>query len=41
MLCEDSVVTFTNKAANEMKVRLAKLVGGEMVEKVVMGTFHS
>ncbi|GAA6025159.1 hypothetical protein JCM10207_008919 [Rhodosporidiobolus poonsookiae] len=35
------VVTFTNKAANEMKLRLAKLVGAEIVDKVVMGTFHS
>lgn len=36
-----SVVTFTNKAANEMKVRLAKIVGAATVDKVVMGTFHS
>ncbi|GAA5988890.1 hypothetical protein JCM11641_002112 [Rhodosporidiobolus odoratus] len=35
------VVTFTNKAANEMKVRLSKIVGAEVVDKVVMGTFHS
>ncbi|GAA5834422.1 hypothetical protein JCM11251_007984 [Rhodosporidiobolus azoricus] len=35
------VVTFTNKAANEMKVRLAKIVGAETVDKVVLGTFHS
>ncbi|GAA5859197.1 hypothetical protein JCM8547_008911 [Rhodosporidiobolus lusitaniae] len=35
------VVTFTNKAANEMRVRLAKLVGPAVVDKVVMGTFHS
>lgn len=35
------VVTFTNKAANEMKVRLAKIVGHHTVDKVVMGTFHS
>ncbi|PRQ70529.1 hypothetical protein AAT19DRAFT_11278 [Rhodotorula toruloides] len=35
------VVTFTNKAANEMKVRLSKIVGAETVDKLVMGTFHS
>lgn len=35
------VVTFTNKAANEMKVRLAKIVGAATVDKIVMGTFHS
>ncbi|GAA5969721.1 hypothetical protein JCM3765_001218 [Sporobolomyces pararoseus] len=35
------VVTFTNKAANEMKFRLEKILGNEIVEKVVMGTFHS
>ncbi|BGP43735.1 ATP-dependent DNA helicase srs2 [Rhodotorula kratochvilovae] len=35
------VVTFTNKAANEMKVRLSKIVGAQTVDKIVMGTFHS
>ncbi|GJN94058.1 hypothetical protein Rhopal_007122-T1 [Rhodotorula paludigena] len=35
------VVTFTNKAANEMKIRLSKLVGAQTVDKIVMGTFHS
>jgi DNA helicase-2/ATP-dependent DNA helicase PcrA len=34
-------VTFTNKAANEMRARLIKLVGKEKVDKVKMGTFHS
>ncbi|OJA17125.1 hypothetical protein AZE42_02583 [Rhizopogon vesiculosus] len=34
-------VTFTNKAANEMRARLIKLVGKERVDKVKMGTFHS
>ena len=34
-------VTFTNKAANEMRGRLTKLIGKENVEKVKMGTFHS
>ncbi|KAM0789946.1 hypothetical protein ACM66B_006786 [Microbotryomycetes sp. NB124-2] len=35
------VVTFTNKAANEMKVRLAQIVGTKLVDKLMMGTFHS
>ncbi len=35
------VVTFTNKAANEMKQRLIKLIGKERVENLVIGTFHS
>jgi DNA helicase-2/ATP-dependent DNA helicase PcrA len=33
-------VTFTNKAANEMKARLEGLLGGS-AEDLVMGTFHS
>ena len=35
------VVTFTNKAAKEMKIRLAKLVGWSVVKKIWAGTFHS
>ncbi|GAA5883030.1 hypothetical protein JCM16303_006799 [Sporobolomyces ruberrimus] len=35
------VVTFTNKAANEMKVRLSKILGAAETDRVVMGTFHS
>uniref|UniRef100_V5EY98 DNA 3'-5' helicase n=1 Tax=Kalmanozyma brasiliensis (strain GHG001) TaxID=1365824 RepID=V5EY98_KALBG len=35
------VVTFTNKAANEMKMRLIKLIGKERVDNLVIGTFHS
>lgn len=35
------VVTFTNKAAKEMKSRLALLLGESTVQKVWMGTFHS
>ncbi|GAC76648.1 3'-5' DNA helicase [Moesziomyces antarcticus T-34] len=35
------VVTFTNKAANEMKLRLVKLIGKERVDNLVIGTFHS
>lgn len=33
-------ITFTNKAANEMKERIAKLLDGD-VEDIWMGTFHS
>ncbi|SCZ97874.1 BZ3500_MvSof-1268-A1-R1_Chr3-3g06427 [Microbotryum saponariae] len=32
-------VTFTNKAANEMKTRLALLVGKETVDSIIIGTF--
>lgn len=35
------MVTFTNKAANEMKHRIALMLGNQAVEKLVMGTFHS
>ncbi|SPO23192.1 related to ATP-dependent DNA helicase [Ustilago trichophora] len=35
------VVTFTNKAANEMKLRLVKLIGKERVDSLIIGTFHS
>lgn len=35
------VVTFTNKTANEMKMRLVKLIGKERVDNLVIGTFHS
>ncbi|GAA5941279.1 uncharacterized protein JCM15063_006424 [Sporobolomyces koalae] len=34
------VVTFTNKAANEMKSRLSKILGPKETERLVMGTFH-
>ncbi len=34
-------LTFTNKAAGEMKERIAKLVGIEMTSDLWMGTFHS
>jgi DNA helicase-2/ATP-dependent DNA helicase PcrA len=34
-------VTFTNKAAGEMKVRLASLVGETVAKRLAIGTFHS
>jgi len=34
-------LTFTNKAANEMKQRIAKIVGEERARYLWMGTFHS
>lgn len=34
-------LTFTNRAANEMKDRIANLVGKELASGLQMGTFHS
>ncbi len=34
-------LTFTNKAANEMKERILRLLGNEEARNVWMGTFHS
>ena len=34
-------LTFTNKAANEMKARIGQLVGVETARSLNMGTFHS
>ncbi len=34
-------LTFTNKAANEMKQRIGKIVGDERARYLWMGTFHS
>jgi DNA helicase II / ATP-dependent DNA helicase PcrA len=35
------VVTFTNKAAKEMKARLIELIGQAAVDRLWIGTFHS
>ena len=34
-------LTFTNKAANEMKERIGKIVGEESARQIHSGTFHS
>ena len=34
-------ITFTNKAASEMKERIEKLVGGQATNDMWIGTFHS
>lgn len=34
-------LTFTNKAAREMKERIAKMVAPDLADKLWMGTFHS
>lgn len=34
-------LTFTNKAAKEMKERIGAMVGFDVAEKIKMGTFHS
>ena len=34
-------LTFTNKAAREMKERIGKLVGNDLAQHLYMGTFHS
>ena len=33
-------VTFTNKAAKEMKIRLSNILGDEVVKYMWVGTFH-
>ncbi|MDE2899939.1 MAG: UvrD-helicase domain-containing protein, partial [Chloroflexota bacterium] len=35
------VLTFTNKAARELRDRLARLLGGPVAEQVTAGTFHA
>jgi DNA helicase-2/ATP-dependent DNA helicase PcrA len=34
-------VTFTNKAAREMRARLDKLIGQQQLDRLTMGTFHA
>jgi DNA helicase-2/ATP-dependent DNA helicase PcrA len=34
-------LTFTNKAANNMKQKISELIGSEKANKIWMGTFHS
>ena len=34
-------LTFTNKAAREMKERIGRLVGSDLAQHIYMGTFHS
>ncbi|KAI9173036.1 ATP-dependent DNA helicase srs2 [Blastocladiella emersonii ATCC 22665] len=36
-----AVMTFTNKAANEMKERIHSVLGYQRVSRLVIGTFHS
>lgn len=42
-VCPKSILalTFTNKAAHEMRQRLAKMIGSQMSSKVTLSTFHS
>ncbi|KAK9471566.1 P-loop containing nucleoside triphosphate hydrolase protein [Dipodascopsis tothii] len=35
------ITTFTNKAANEMKERIAATIGPDIASRLVLGTFHS
>lgn len=35
------VVTFTNRAANEMRARLESMIGADRTRRLVLGTFHA
>ena len=35
------VVTFTNRAANEMRARLETMIGADRTRRLVLGTFHA
>src|SRR5690606_1809393 len=39
--CALPILTFTNKAAREMKSRIASIVGNSEAKNLWMGTFHS
>ncbi|PUU90916.1 MAG: UvrD/REP helicase [Halanaerobium sp.] len=34
-------VTFTNRAADDMKAKISKLIGSEIIDEMNLGTFHS
>ncbi|MGP3777824.1 ATP-dependent helicase [Halanaerobium saccharolyticum] len=34
-------VTFTNRAADDMKAKIGKLIGSEIIDEMNLGTFHS
>jgi DNA helicase-2/ATP-dependent DNA helicase PcrA len=34
-------VTFTNRAADDMKAKISKLIGTDIINKMNLGTFHS
>ncbi|MFN2341439.1 MAG: UvrD-helicase domain-containing protein, partial [Halanaerobium sp.] len=34
-------VTFTNRAADDMKAKIGRLIGSEIIDEMNLGTFHS